>query len=158
MDVAPNTEADPIALGSPQTKYRLVFGKVQAPLQERTSKEVRESGREIWGGAIPDRRCGREGSATSRTQPLSTQSRRELRGPALANLRRIRANAALRPRMIPDTLMSNAKTKSFHGAMRGNPAARDLAEPNTYTTPRRERSINHRQSINDKRSTDNQPT
>jgi hypothetical protein len=45
MDVAPNTEADPVALGSPQTKYRLVIGKEQTPLQERTSGEVRESGR-----------------------------------------------------------------------------------------------------------------
>jgi hypothetical protein len=33
---APNTEADPVALGSPRTKYQLVFGKVQAPLQDRT--------------------------------------------------------------------------------------------------------------------------
>ena len=41
--------------------------------------------------------------------------------------------------IIRDTLMkSNAKAKSFHVAGRGNfPAARDFAEPDTYTTTRR---------------------
>jgi hypothetical protein len=48
-------------------------------------------------------------------------------------------------------MKSNAKAKSFHVAVRGSfPAARDLAEPNTYTTPRRERSIN--QSMNNRQS------
>jgi hypothetical protein len=56
--------------------------------------------------------------------------------------------------IIRDTLTKskNAKAKSFHITVRGNfPAARDLAEPNTYMTPRRERSIgidqrNHQQN------------
>jgi hypothetical protein len=61
--------------------------------------------------------------------------------------------------MIPDTpMMSNAKTKSFHGAMRGNP--KHYAEPHTYMTTRGKQSTNpssessvilqrnhHRQSI-----------
>jgi hypothetical protein len=105
--VTPNTEADPVALGSPQTKYRLVIGKEQTPLQERTSGEVRESGNDMgrsytWTPMRPKR------ISDPRTQPISTQSRRELREstpanlrePTLANLRRIRANAALRSRPI----------------------------------------------------------
>ena len=40
--------------------------------------------------------------------------------------------------IICDTLMkSSAKAKSFHVAVRGNfPAARDFAEPDTYTMTR----------------------
>jgi len=35
-------------------------------------------------------------------------------------------------------MKSSAKAKSFHVAVRGNfPAARDFAEPDTYTTTRR---------------------
>jgi len=39
----PERQANPVVLGSPGTKYRLVFGKVQTPLQDRTSGTVRES-------------------------------------------------------------------------------------------------------------------
>jgi hypothetical protein len=51
---APNTEADPVALGSPRTEYWLVSGKEQAPLQERISGKFESLSRwEIWGGAMP---------------------------------------------------------------------------------------------------------
>ena len=65
-------------------------------------------------------------------------------------------------RVILFTLMkSSAKANSFHVAARGNfPSAHDLAEPNTYTTPRsgrRRKNIinqNHQSesSINDQRT------
>jgi len=57
-------------------------------------------------------------------------------------------------------MKSSAKAKSFHVMARGNfPAARDLAEPSTYTTPRRGRRrknmINRNHHRNDQSSTDN---
>jgi hypothetical protein len=62
-------------------RHRTGAYDVPSPLEERTSGTHlwrSSSLRETWGGAIPERRCGREGPATLRTQPLSTQSRREL--------------------------------------------------------------------------------
>ena len=38
-------QANPIVLGSSQAKYQLVIGKVQAPLQNRTSDVVQKSDR-----------------------------------------------------------------------------------------------------------------
>jgi hypothetical protein len=76
---------------------------VQSPLQERTSgthlwRSSRRLGL-IWGRAIPKRRRGGEGSATRRSQPLSIQSRRELK---------------------KDLLRPIQGGYSSHGAMRGN--------------------------------------
>jgi hypothetical protein len=88
--VAPNTEADPVALGSPQTKYRLVIGKEQTPLQERTSGVVRESGWERHGAELYLAAVAAE---KDQRPPARNPYRPNHREPTPANLRRIRANA-----------------------------------------------------------------
>jgi hypothetical protein len=81
-DAVQALEADPVALRSPQTKYRLVSGKAQVPLQHRSSGPHLWRSLRVWeryGAELPGRRGGRRGSATPpRIQPLSTQWRREL--------------------------------------------------------------------------------
>jgi hypothetical protein len=81
-DAVQALEADHVALGRPRTKYRLVSGKAQAPLQDRSSGSQLWRSSRVWeryGAELPGRRGGRRGSATPpRTQPISTQLRREL--------------------------------------------------------------------------------
>jgi len=43
MEAEASLQANTVALGNPQTKYRLVIGKVQVPLLDCTTGTVRES-------------------------------------------------------------------------------------------------------------------
>jgi len=91
-------------------------------------------------------RCGRLRSSNEinpARNPIASPNhdeRTQGEAPALATLGKIREKhyCLTQSRVILFTLMkSSAKVKSFHVTARGNfPTARDLAELNTYTTPR----------------------